>query len=358
MRLDEECRLSFYQQIASLNEDHGVYLVQNISDKKIYVKKILKIYNVEVFRYLKDNPIKNTPRIYEVIEDSNQLIVLEEYISGTTLQQILDEQKVLKEEQVENIIRQLCSILLELHKAHPPIIHRDIKPSNIIISPDGVVKLIDMNAAKWSRNHSGRDTALIGTVGYAAPEQYGFASSCAQTDIYSVGILVNMMLTGVLPQERLARGAWGEIINCCTKMDPQERYNSIDQVIAAIDHIQSRSKDAERGIKCRYAPPGFRTLNPLTMLFATGGYFLIILLGFSLTVENSAPTVLWLNRIWFTLIFMAIIFFFGNYMDIQEKMGICKIRNTLLRIMVKLFLGFNILIAGIILLAIFEQIIT
>ena len=107
MRLDEECRLSFYQQIASLNEDHGVYLVQNISDKKIYVKKILKIYNVEVFRYLKDNPIKNTPRIYEVIEDSNQLIVLEEYISGTTLQQILDEQKVLKEEQVENIIRQL-----------------------------------------------------------------------------------------------------------------------------------------------------------------------------------------------------------------------------------------------------------
>ncbi|MDY3905255.1 MAG: hypothetical protein SOZ47_00445 [Lawsonibacter sp.] len=80
MRLDEECRLSFYQQIASLNEDHGVYLVQNISDKKIYVKKILKIYNVEVFRYLKDNPIKNTPRIYEVIEDSNQLIVLEEYI--------------------------------------------------------------------------------------------------------------------------------------------------------------------------------------------------------------------------------------------------------------------------------------
>ena len=130
-------------------------------------------------RYLKDNPIKNTPRIYEVIEDSNQLIVLEEYISGTTLQQILDEQKVLKEEQVENIIRQLCSILLELHKAHPPIIHRDIKPSNIIISPDGVVKLIDMNAAKWNRNHSGRDTALIGTVGYAAPEQYGFASSCA-----------------------------------------------------------------------------------------------------------------------------------------------------------------------------------
>ena len=99
MRLDEECRLSFYQQIASLNEDHGVYLVQNISDKKIYVKKILKIYNVEVFRYLRDNPIKNTPRIYEVIEDSNQLIVLEEYISGTTLQQILDEQKVLKEEQ-------------------------------------------------------------------------------------------------------------------------------------------------------------------------------------------------------------------------------------------------------------------
>ena len=112
---------------------------------------------------------------------------------------------------------------------------------------------------------------------------------------------MNMMLTGVLPQERLARGAWGEIISCCTKMDPQERYNSINQVIAAIDHIQSRSKDAERGIKCRYAPPGFRTLNPFTMLFPKGGYFLIILLGFSLTVENSTPTVLRLNRIWYYL---------------------------------------------------------
>ena len=272
MRLDDECRLSYYQQIASLNDDHNICLVQNVTDKKVYVKKILTVYNLEVFRYLQEHPIANMPHIYEIVVDSDKLIVIEEYMSGTTLQELLGERQSLSEEETSNIICQLCTILEALHNAHPPIIHRDIKPSNIIISPDGVVKLIDMNAAKWSRDIVGHDTLLIGPAGYAAPEQYGFAASDTKTDVYSIGVLINVMLTGVPPVERLAREPMGHIVSRCTKMDPKERYDSISDVRRAVLDSKSEPDSADNRIRCRYAPPGFRTLRPLSMFFSAIGY--------------------------------------------------------------------------------------
>ena len=355
MKLDDECRLSFYKQIACLNEERRVYLVQNISDKKIYVKKILKIYNADIFNYLKKHPVKNTPRIYEAVEDSGQLIVIEEYISGRTLQEILDEQKNLKEDRVKDIICQLCLILNDLNNAKPPIIHRDIKPSNIIISPDGVVKLIDMNAAKWVRSNIGRDTTLIGTVGYAAPEQYGFASSGIQTDIYSVGVLMNIMLTGVLPTERLAYGNWSKIISNCTKMEPQQRYNNFDQVIAAINRIRNKADDAPPTAKCPYAPPGFRSLKPIPIILSSFVYILVTLPAVLLPYDEYSVAAAWTFKIIYLITFLAIIFFLGNYLGIQDKIGVCNTRNKLLGIAIKLFLAFNILVLGILLTAFANQ---
>ena len=71
-----------------------------------------------------------------------------------------------------------------------PIIHRDIKPSNIMITEQNHVVLLDFNAAKLYTNASTNDTVLLGTKGYAAPEQYGFGSSSPQTDIYAIGVLI------------------------------------------------------------------------------------------------------------------------------------------------------------------------
>lgn len=78
----------------------------------------------------------------------------------------------------------------------PPIVHRDIKPSNIILTEDGRIVLIDLNAARLDDKNRSHDTQLIGTAGFAAPEQYGFAASSPRADLYAAGILMRMLLTG------------------------------------------------------------------------------------------------------------------------------------------------------------------
>ena len=78
----------------------------------------------------------------------------------------------------------------------PPIVHRDIKPSNIILTEDGRIVLIDLNAARLNDKNRSHDTQLIGTAGFAAPEQYGFAASSPRADLYAAGILMRVLLTG------------------------------------------------------------------------------------------------------------------------------------------------------------------
>lgn len=344
MTLEEECTLSYYKEIASLSEEHCVYLVQHVESHKIYVKKILKIYNAEVFYYLKNHHIPNTPQIYEVVEDQDRLIVIEEYIGGTNLQEQLDAGVTFHETQVIQMIYQLCEILIELHHATPPIIHRDIKPSNIIISPDNVLKLLDMNAAKRSSTHSAKDTVLMGTVGYAAPEQYGFGTSSMQTDIYAVGVLMNVLLTGKIPQESFAKGKLAPIIAKCTKLEPKERFFSVDDIITELEKLQNReSVSHKKKLECPYAPPGFRTLKPLRIIASCFGYYFLFWIGANLEVEPVTNNLdLWLNRIACILICLSQVFFWGNYLDMQEKMGLFRIQNQGVRLAAKI--GISILL--------------
>ena len=135
------------------------------------------------------------------------------------------------------ITAQLCAILEDFHSCDPAIMNRDIKPSNIKISPDGIVKLLDMNAAKWSNTDAAKDTMLLGTQGYAAPEQYGFGPSIVLSDIYSVGVLMNVMLTGELPNKRIAGGRLNTIIRKCIELSPSGRYQSISQLQSVLEEL-------------------------------------------------------------------------------------------------------------------------
>ena len=148
MNIQTELRLSFYKEIAEINKSHKIKLVQHIETGKIFVLKELYIYSTQVFNYILDNPSKGIPKIEEIIEDNNILYVIEEYISGNTLREIIDTKGPLEENEAIDYIIQLCDILSPLHKLSPEIVHRDIKPSNIIISSDGTVYLVDFNSAK------------------------------------------------------------------------------------------------------------------------------------------------------------------------------------------------------------------
>lgn len=333
MDYNSRLELSFYREIATINEAHQIYLVQHIETKKVFVKKVLSVYNISVYQQLKDNPVSGTPKIYCICEEDNKLILIEEYVSGNTLSELLAGEKPVPEKLVTSYALELCDVLESLHSFDPPIIHRDIKPSNIIITPGNRVFLIDLNAARTSTSKE-EDTVLLGTKGYAAPEQYGFGSSNIQTDIYAVGMLLNTMLLGKFSRDIAPNTNYHEIIDRCTRINPKERFNTISELKNAIEQtlpVQPAPIPQKRNRK-ELLPPGFRTATTWHMLVATPVYAFVIFLSLSLKVKDTFGAALWFERIMSLIIFFSIIACGTNYLNIQKIMPLCSSKNRFTRV--------------------------
>jgi serine/threonine protein kinase len=180
-----------------------------------------------VYEFLHTLSHPNIPIVYEVVSDSDKVTILEEYIDGITISDVL-ESGLYKESGVITIVSALCDALSILHENR--IVHRDIKPENIMIDKSGAVKLIDYNAAKIHKPHRSQDTHTLGTAGYAAPEQFGIAQSDGRADIYALGILMNVMLTGEHPSRTFYQGRLAIIIEKCTQIDPNKRYQNVTEL--------------------------------------------------------------------------------------------------------------------------------
>ena len=303
MELEERRRLSYYRELAPLDAEHDVKLVQHSESGQLFVRKTLVNYQPEIFQQLKADPIPNMPRIVEAVEDEGRLIVIETYLAGRTLQDVADEQGILPVPAVCRIGRQLCGILSALHRRG--IVHRDIKPSNIILSEDGIVKLLDLDAAKVYRSDEDRDTKLIGTQGYAAPEQYGFGASSPATDIYAVGIVLNVLASGGFPPAKTpADEGLAAVIRRCTRMEPEERFSSAEELSMALHVLVQEAcslEDDEQaavqrtleehpektGSRCfrDYLPPGFRSGSIWKMILAGLWYFAVFMLALSFLTD-------------------------------------------------------------------------
>lgn len=166
---------------------------------------------------------ENLPEIYDVINLSDGQIVLEEFISGITVADVMKSGRY-NHMGAKRIIKSLCNALDILHSNN--IVHRDIKPENIIISDSGRVVLVDFNISRKTSSNK-TDTVIMGTVGYASPEQLGLTATDSRTDIYALGVLLNVMLTGKHPSDTLATGWSGKIIKKCTAINPDNRYQSV-----------------------------------------------------------------------------------------------------------------------------------
>lgn len=312
--------LTYYQELEAIDGEHGIYLVRDVRDGGVYIKKLLTVYNAEIYQYLMEHPIANTPKIYFAGERGGILTVIEEYIPGDTVLEILDRDGPFTEQRTVDTALKLCSIISDFHSCTPAIVNRDIKPSNVKITPGGEVKLIDLNAAKWCAGGQERDTMLLGTQGFAAPEQYGFGASSPLTDIYALGVFMNVMLTGELPGKKLYTGYLGDIIQKCTELSPNARYKSVSELSAAL----RAGKNPRAGKKSvsgwrKYLPPGFRSGSIVRALLAVLGYISVFAVGKGLTVDNAGPIEQGLSRITFVLSVMFMIFFNGNYL------GICRL---------------------------------
>ena len=172
----------------------------------------------------------NLPEIYDVLEMDDGQIVLEEHIDGITVAQVMESGQY-RDSGARKVLLGVCDALAVLHSRG--IVHRDVKPENVIIDPSGRVVLIDFNASRMESG-SNKDTVIMGTVGYASPEQLGLSQTDARTDIYAAGVLYNVMLTGQHPSISIAAGKAGRIVRKCTAVNPKERYQSAAELWSAL----------------------------------------------------------------------------------------------------------------------------
>lgn len=172
--------------------------------------------------------------------DTGKAYLVMEYIEGDTLASRLRIQSFTFKDTMRIIIP-LCETLTYLHHQHPPIVFRDVKPSNIMIRQDGQVKLIDFGIARNVNPRSVQDTVKLGTIGFAAPEQYRGQQTDARADLYSVGVLLGHMLSGgVWKGDRpfacsmLAEGVpptMHPIIARLLERRPEDRYQTVDELL-------------------------------------------------------------------------------------------------------------------------------
>lgn len=173
---------------------------------------------------------ENLPLLFDTISVDDGQIVLEEYIPGMTVAQIMESNRYHKQG-AQRIMIALCHAMETLHARG--LVHRDIKPENLIVSDTGRVVLIDFNASRQVKECS-RDTVIMGTVGYTSPEQLGLSQTDPRTDIYAAGILYNVMLTGQHPSVTIASGKAGRIVRKCTAVNPDERYQTAAELRSAL----------------------------------------------------------------------------------------------------------------------------
>ena len=225
-RLEEQ-----FREIRLLKESSrgSVRLLQHKATGK---RMILRSFTgkAEVYRRLLSYTCRNLPEIFEVASRDGENLVLEEYIEGDTLGFLLRE-SLFTPEETRKIVRQVCQALWVLHSIGA--VHRDVKPENIILRGDEAV-LIDFDAARFHKLEAENDTQILGTTGFAAPEQYGLSQSDLRADIYAVGILINVMLTGEHPSRHLVEGRMGRIVDRCTHVNPQRRYRNVLRLMEAL----------------------------------------------------------------------------------------------------------------------------
>lgn len=310
-----------YQEIAALNQKGNVLLVRNKIDGLLYVKKQIRTPYPEIYFALKTTPIKNTPQLVEVLEDAGKLTIIEEYLAGTTLKERLEQLGRLSEKETADIGIKLCRILQALHSRK--LVHRDVKPSNIMLLPDGGVYLLDFDAVK-PLSQGSRDTVLLGTQGYAAPEQYGFAASTPQTDLYALGVLLNICLCGKLPTETICEGKFRNIIKTCVMPDPKDRYNDVSDLLAVLKKIGRQ--------KLYFLPPGFRTLKWYKMLLACLGYGFLLCIVFSMSDKQFDTQVdRCLCQMTILLTGVLNVFFFADYMNFRSFFPFMRSKYKVLR---------------------------
>ena len=214
-------------------------------NRRVALESLLKEANI-----MKKLDHPTLPRIVDIIDQDSTIYIVMDYIEGESLNKVLDAYGAQPQDAVIEWAKQLSEVLDYLHTRKPPVIYRDMKPANIMLKPDGTIRLIDFGIAREYKEGSTGDTEIIGTRGYAAPEQFGEKGQTdARTDIYSLGVTLYHLVTGKNPAEppyeiypirhwnpNLSSGLeW--LIQKCTQLNPNDRFQSCAEVIYVLNNL-------------------------------------------------------------------------------------------------------------------------
>ncbi|MCD8362847.1 MAG: serine/threonine protein kinase [Lachnospiraceae bacterium] len=237
------------------NKNWAVKEVRKNGTSQYDVVKQSLLAEVEIMKRL-NNP--HLPSIVDVLDQDDTFLIVMDFVEGNSLDKELSKGPV-PEADVVNWGIQLCDVLMYLHNLNPPIIYRDMKPANVILRPDGVVVLLDFGTAKeYKSRKAGDDTTCLGTRGYAAPEQYGgMGRTDGRTDIYCLGATLYHLVTGMNPglppyemkpirqvNRNLSDGL-EKIILKCTRPDPNERYQTCEELKFDLEHVDEIGRRAQ-----------------------------------------------------------------------------------------------------------------
>lgn len=393
MTESEKSILFSCREIAVMEPDRGTTLVQHEPTRRIYVKKELPARSAGVYRWLRHHYIEGVPEVVEVVNvpvatipgeagktrESGQPVnstsvsrltespfssieyALEEYVSGQTLREILDNGNLFPVEEAVDIMEQLCRTLQALGNARPPITGCDLNPSNILLTADGLIRIRDLRSAGQTFGQTFSDMSdnplpPVSKTGRARRSKVGntdFSNGhvkSLQTDLRGLGGLFCQLITGHLPGNELPGGKPGQIIRRCMESHPSKQYPDLQGLLRdldacrphpTVDHSITSDSDAADAAprKHPYLLPGFRSGNPLHVLAALFAYILLIWLSLTFTLDKFPPGwQMWVERLVFFLCGSVILLFTGNYMDVWRHLRITKIRTTLLRLLVVLII--------------------
>ena len=243
-----------------------VYLATDSTNKKFAVKSIMK--NVVAYKVVMDAILSEVEllkrlehpyirKAVEQIEDETHIFIVLEYVDAINLEFLASKTGgILSVEKVIRYAVQIAEALQYIHSLNPPIINRDIKTRNILIDVDDNVKLVDFDIAMEYNPHI-EDICVIGTKGYAPPEQYA-GWTTPKSDIFALGMVMHQLLTGVNPIEspyetkpirqynpRYTK-TLERIIEKCIRPNPDERYSNCRELIEALN--KEKSKANKKGL--------------------------------------------------------------------------------------------------------------
>ncbi|MFB2935921.1 type IV pilin-like G/H family protein [Aerosakkonemataceae cyanobacterium BLCC-F154] len=218
--------------------------------------------------------------------------LVQEYIPGSSLQQLLNKGKLCTEIEAKDIANQLLDILIYLHELSPPVLHRDLKPSNIIYNQNKQIYLVDFGAVQEKAKAEGVTFTVVGTAGYAAPEQL-WGGAIPASDLFSLGATLIHLLTGIspadLPQQKMRwqipdklslSANFSQWLSILTDPAIERRFNTARQAKTALNNGISSEEiadsDLQKNTEKLTTPFGFLFCLQLVAILASVSSILVI----------------------------------------------------------------------------------